>query len=119
MEKECMAFQFRDAKEAKQHMNYDIVKDYGDYAYGHPLYCWDDGKRYLARCRNCGGYVLVQKSEFHGIQDDYYTDYFPVSGAEEAEEWNRLYDGGAIERFFTKRYLMMTNLYLYWSKEGD
>lgn len=119
MEKECMAFQFRDAKEAKQYMNYDIVKDYGDYAYGHPLYCWDDGKRYLARCRNGGGYVLVQKSEFHGIQDDYYTDYFPVSGAEEAEEWNRLYDGGAIERFFTKRYLMMTNLYLHWSKEGD
>lgn len=30
MEKECIAFQFRDSKEAKQHMNYDIVKDYDD-----------------------------------------------------------------------------------------
>lgn len=118
MGKECIAFQIRDAKEAMRHMNCDIVKDYGDYAYGHPLHSWDDGKRYLARCRNCGGYVLVQKSEYHGMQDDdYYTDYFPVSGAEEAEELNRRYDGFAIERLFTKRYLMMTNLRLHWSKE--
>ncbi len=43
MGKECIAFQIQDAKEAMRHMNCDIVKDYGDYAYGHPLYCWDDG----------------------------------------------------------------------------
>lgn len=116
MGKECIAFRFQDAKEARRHMDYDIVKDYGGYAYGHPLYCWDDGKRYLARCRKCGGYILIQQSEFHGIQDnDYYADYFPVGGAQEAEEWNRMYDGFAIEAHFEKRYLMMTNLCLHWS----
>lgn len=118
MEKECIAFQFDDVREAKAHMDLEVIQDYGDSAYGHLLYCWDDGHRFLARCRKCGGYVLVQSSEYHGaIDDDYYTDYFPVRGADEADELNRLYNGFDIEAAFKKRYLMMTNLRLRWSEE--
>ncbi len=118
--KECIAFHFDDVKEAREHMDLEIIQDFGSFAYGHALYCWDDGHRYLARCRRCGGYVLVQSSEFHGaIDDDYYTDYFPVCGLDEADKLNRLYSGFAIEASFEKRYLMMTNLRLHWSQEKN
>jgi len=55
MGKACIAFEMREATEAYEHMQYDIIKDYGDYAYGHYLHTWDEGKRMLARCKNCGG----------------------------------------------------------------
>lgn len=120
MEKECLAFQMRDPRDAWKHMKCEIVKNYGEQACGHMLHTWDDGGRYLARCRNCGGYILIQQSEYHGIgdgDDDYYTDYFPVCGAEDAEKYNRLYDGYTIELSFPKRYLMKTNLKLRWSEQ--
>lgn len=122
MGRECLAFQMRDAKEAWKHMEFEIVKNYGDHTDGHMLHTWDDGGRYLARCRNCGGYILIQQSEYHGIgdgHDDYYTDYFPVSGPDDAEKYNRLYDGISIELSFTKRYLMMNNLKLCWSRQEE
>lgn len=93
----CKAFDIEDRKEALEHIEMDIIKDYGDYAYGHCLYTWDDGKRLLAKCRKCGGYILIQKSEFHGSDDSYYTDYFAVEDEEDAEEKNRLYDGFQLE----------------------
>lgn len=118
MEKECIMFQFDDVTEATEHMALEVIQNFGDSAYGHSLHCWDQGERYLARCGKCGGYVLVQHSEFHGaIDDDYYTDYFPVRGFDEADELNRLYNGFDIEVAFKKRYLMMTNLRLRWSRE--
>lgn len=118
-EKACLAFQMQDVRGAWEHIKIEVVKDYGAYAYGHALHTWDDGGRYLARCQRCGGYILVQWSEYHGIGDGcdhYYTDFFPVSGAKEAEELDRLYDGFDIEQHFKKRYLMRTDLRLHWSR---
>jgi hypothetical protein len=119
MVKICKAFEMKDARAAREHMDYEIIKDYGDYAYGHYLHTWDDGKRLLARCKNCGGYILIQSSEFHGAydDDDYYVDFFPVESPEQADELNRLYSGFEIESSFPSRYLMMTNLQLHWSKQ--
>ena len=93
------------------------VTDYGDTCNKHPLYTWDDGHRTLVRCKNCGGYILVQRSEYHSFTDDpdsYYTDLFPVSSPEEADELNRKYDGFAIERKFKGRYLAETNNRICW-----
>ncbi len=97
MGQRCKAFGMKDAQAAWEHMDLEILKDYGDEAYGHLLHVWDDGKRLLARCRKCGGYVLVQKSEYHdftGDEDSYYTDWFFLESAEEAEKLNRRYSGG-------------------------
>ncbi len=114
----CICFEMEDAAQALEHMQCERVQSYGDEAYGHFLYTWDDGERILVRCKRCGGYILIQKSEYHGFSDDdsYYTDYFPVDSPEEADELNRKYDGFAIETNFPKRYLMRTNGELSWSR---
>ena len=39
--KECIAFHFDDVKEAREHMDLEIIQDFGSFAYGHALYCWD------------------------------------------------------------------------------
>lgn len=109
-----------DPQAAFQHIrsSTELVKDYGDYAYGHCLYTWDDGHRVLKRCRECGALILVQLSEFHSFtgDDSYYADFFPVNSQEEAETLNSKYDGYAIEREFPHRYLMETNFRLSWSR---
>ena len=111
----CTAFDIEDAGEAWRHMkHYTIVQNFGDVYNGKNLFCFDEGGRYLARCKKCGGYILVQKSEFHGEEDDYYADYFPVSGLEECVELNEKYDGFQIEESFPRRYLKMTNLRYHW-----
>ncbi len=115
----CICFEMEEAEQALEHLRgYEKVTEYGDEAYGHFLYTWDDGERLLARCKKCGGYILIQRSEYHGFTDDdsYYTDFFPVDSPEEADELNRRYDGFSIEREFPKRYLMRTNGELSWSK---
>ncbi len=115
----CIFSEMEVAEEAWEHLReYEKIADFGDEAYGHCLYTWDDGKRVLVRCKKCGGYILIQKSEYHGFSDDdsYYTDYFPVDTPEEADELNRNYDGFSIEMEFPKRYLMRTNGELSWSK---
>ena len=100
-------------------MDYKVVADYGREAHGHSLHTWDDGKRVLAKCKNCGGYLLIQYSEYHGASDDYYTDYFPVSSPVEVNEINQKYDGFALEFEFPRRFLMETNGSLCWSKEWE
>lgn len=82
---------------------YDIVEDYGDSCNGHLLHTWDDGKRILVRCRMCGCYVLIQRSEFHSFTDApdaYYIDYFAVSDPEEARMLNQKYNGSQLELEF-------------------
>ena len=115
----CAAFDMEDPVEAYEHMDYRIVEDYGDKAYGHYLYTWDDGQRMLGKCQTCGGYILIQSSEFHSMSDEssdsYYTDWFPVSSPEEADELNRKYDGFQIETEFEDRYLTRTNGSLSWA----
>ncbi len=122
MDKRCIAFSMKDPNEALEHMHWDgILIKYGGFAYGHCLYTWDDGERFLVRCSNCGGYILVQKSEFHSFSDgddDYYVDYFPVDSPEEVDRLNREFDGFTIEQKFPERFLMRTNLYhVKWSIE--
>ena len=117
--KPCEGFFFADPLEAYKHMKLTGVRNYGDRQYGHTLHVWDDGERILAKCGSCGGYVLIQSSEFHSFTDSpdsYYTDFFPVSSPEEADELNRRFDGFEIEREFGERYLMETDGRLCWSK---
>ena len=116
--KPCEAFSFSNPRKAYEHMKYRVVTDFGRSQYGHSLYTWDDGRRFLAQCRNCGGYILIQSSEYHSFTDspdDYYTDFFPVSSLEETDELNRKYSGFAIEEEFRGRFLMETNGRISWA----
>lgn len=110
MGKACDAFQMENADLAFKHFKdgfKEILVNYGSDCNGNPLYTWDDGRRYLIRCEICGGYTLVQKSEYHGMEyDSYYTDYFPVSGDEEAQKLNEKYDGFEIEDTPPGRFLI-------------
>ncbi|MDC7292052.1 MULTISPECIES: hypothetical protein [unclassified Butyrivibrio] len=72
----CKAFSIENPNEAYEHMKLKRIIQYNDADYDHPLYTWNEGERVLCQCENCGGYVLVQFSEYHGVEDDdYYTDY--------------------------------------------
>ena len=113
--KPCMGFTMTDPEEAYAHMNYEVVEHYGDKYNGHYLYLWDEGYKLLGRCKACGGYILIQRSEMHGSEDDYYGDYFPVSGSEEAKGLNERYDGYQLEEEFPERYLMESNGSISWS----
>ena len=84
---------------------------YGSSSEGKQLHTWDDGERILYRCRKCGGYFLLQDSEFHNFQGDdrFYSDYFPIFDPQEAERLNREYDGYELEMSFPGRYLVQDN----------
>ena len=118
MTKTCSAFFMEDPAQAYAHLDAfgTVARRYGSSAHGHDLYVWDDGSRHLLHCSACDAFILVQRSEYHGMEDDdYYSDFFPVSSPEEADELNRRYDGYAIERAFPRRYLMKTNHLFGWS----
>lgn len=105
--KPCIGFSMDDAVKAYEHMDRELVKDYGDTCGKNILHTWDDGHRVLVRCKKCGGYMLLQMSEFHGMEDDsYYADYFPVTGPKEAQELNDKYNGEQIEEEFPCRWLI-------------
>lgn len=112
----CIAFQMAEAKDAFDHMVLESVCNYGSHAYGHSLHTWDEGERILCRCKNCGGYVLIQMSEFHSFSgnDSYYSDYFPVESEAEADELNRKYGGFEIESKFEGRYLIRDGSKPHW-----
>lgn len=114
--KPCIAFSMDDAKKAYQHMERERVKDYGSICGKNILHTWDDGSRTLMRCKKCGGYILLQISEFHGMEDDvYYADFFPVSGPKEAQMINEQYDGERIEKEFPHRW-MIADIHPHWNK---
>ena len=103
----CAAFAMTDAQAAYEHLSdYKVVQHYGDGKQGHWFHTWDDGYRHLGVCPKCHGFILVQRSEYHGEEDSYYGDYFPVSGPAEADEVNKKYDGWEIEEHFPGRYLI-------------
>ena len=117
--KACIGFNMENAEDALAHMDLETVQNYGAFAYGHPLFTWDDGGRRLTRCKACGGYVLIQVSEFCSFwneRDYLYTYYFPVDGPDAAEELNRLYDGITLEQKYPSRHLCETDQGVYWSK---
>lgn len=119
----CIAFQMKNLDDVTAHWLLEEVEEYGDRdeASGNWLHTWDDGHRTLCRCGECGGYVLVQRSEFHSYSDfssdSYYTDFFPVEGPADAGRLNRELDGWAIESVFGRPYLMLTNGRLHWSEK--
>ena len=84
-------------------------KDQHRLTQGHWFFVGSEGYRHLGRCPKCRGYILVQRSECHGAIDDYYGDFFQVSGPAEAEAINAKYDGDTIEKAFPTRYLTETN----------
>jgi hypothetical protein len=108
----CVGFDLPTATDAFEHFNgmLEELWDYGDMCNGHCLHTWDDGGRKLHLCHDCGGLVLVQKSEYHGQEnDDYYTDYFPVDSVQEAERLNELYGGWAIEKEWNGKKVFVSN----------
>lgn len=93
----------------------EVVEDFGE-AYQdengeivHFFHTWDDGNRELVRCKKCGALLLRQWSEFHGIEDAYYTDLFPVKSREEALVFNKEFSGWAIEKEYKSEWLCSTN----------
>ena len=103
----CIGFAMEKPDKAYSHMDTEVVEEYGDSCGNNWLHTWSEGGRRLLRCKKCGGYILYQLSELHGMEyDDYYADYFPVSGPEEARELNEKYDGYSIETEFPRRWLI-------------
>ena len=101
MRKTCRAFQLKDTQAQNEHLHHLIkIEEYGEACNGHYLHTWDDGHRYLCCCPLCDALVLVQVSEFHAYDDDYYKDYFPVASKKEAERLNKKYDGWQIEKTY-------------------
>lgn len=98
--------------------NLVVVEDYGDNCNGHFLHTWDDGHRMLMRCGLCGRYVLCQISEFHGKDDAYYVDYFPLESREQADEFNEKYNGFQIEEVFDKPWVAVTNMHAFWKNKN-
>ena len=98
----CHVWGMENAGEAYEALRGELVKDYGeetclgDGTVLHDNYMWDEGGRCLVRCKECGGLVLRQASEYHSFSDDdgdgYYRDWVPVSSVEEADLLNLLWD---------------------------
>ena len=81
----CKAFEMTDRNEQFKHLkNVKKIENFGDFCNGHYLHTWDDGHRILSKCPECNAYILIQVSEYHGSDDSYYIDYFPVASREAA-----------------------------------
>ena len=123
--KKCCMFDNENAQEAYENIEVEFVEDYGDFCNGRYLYTWDDGGRHLLRCRKCGGYILVQKSEYHNMfdgPDSYYTDYIAVTGPEQARWLNENYSGFELEIVLGNlgiRFLTETNWVYNWSHTNE
>ena len=116
----CQGFVIRNATDAFKHFdgNCEVVKDYGSMCGDVFLHTWDGGKRVLLRCKACGGYILMQRCEYHGGGGTHYTDYFPVSGPEEVDELNRTLNGWQIEKQLGRWYLVKSyGNVIQWSRE--
>lgn len=123
-EKRCCIFNEQTAADAYRILRCNTLAEYRD-RYRDPnghvqhyLHTWDDGYRSLLQCVKCGALFLVQSSEYHGSESDgYYTDFFPVVSAENAEAINAAYDGFKLERQYKGLKLSITNLHPSWNKE--
>lgn len=71
------------------------------------------------RCGDCGGLVLVQKSECHYFSDsDYYSDWIPVSSVEEADLLNTLWGSSDLEDY-PYRSIRGNNFEYFWRREKE
>ena len=122
----CHFWETEDAEKAKEAFKGTLVRDYGEYTaledgtVLHYNYMWDDGTRFLVRCDECGGLVIMQRSEYHSCfddGDDYYRDWIPVSSVEEADLLNILRDGLELEGY-PFRHLRGNNFEYFWTRSG-
>ena len=104
----CHIYEIADAKEVYDSFRGELVKEYGDNVtlddgtVLHENYMWDDGRRSLVRCKECGGLVIVQSSEYHSFLDSpdgYYRDWIPAASEEEADLLSILFDATELEVF--------------------
>ena len=122
----CHICEAQDAGKAYREMKTDTVRNYSecvcleDGKILHWNYTWDDGRRILQRCRECGGLLLRQSSAYHSFSDSpdgYYSDWIPVRDAEEAELLNILMDETEFEHY-PFHHLRCNNLN-YFMTEGE
>lgn len=104
----CHIFGIADAAKAYEEFQGEMVRDYGenvcrpDGSVLHWNYMWDDGRRYLVRCKKCGGLLMMQDSEYHSMSDSpdgYYSDWLPVASEEEGDLLNILLDVMEFENY--------------------
>ncbi|MBR2660527.1 MAG: sel1 repeat family protein [Clostridia bacterium] len=123
----CHFWETGDAEEAEKAFRGTLVRDYGEYTaledgtVLHYNYMWDDGARFLTRCDECGGLVIMQRSEYHSCFDDdgdgYYQDWIPVASVEEADLMNILWGGLDLEGY-PFRHLRGNNFKYSWTGGG-
>ena len=121
----CHLWEMEDANAARKGFRGTLVREYGeettleDGTVLHDNYVWDEGDRYLVRCKECGGLVMAQKSEFHSFSDDddYYSDYIPIASVEEADLLNLLWYALDLEGY-PYRGLRGNNFQYFW-KAGE
>ncbi len=118
----CHIYEIPDAYKAYDEIKVGWAKEYGDNVsledgtVLHWNYVWDDGKRFLIRCKACGGLLLIQCSEFHSFTDDpdgYYEDWIPVSSVEESDLLNILYGPWELDNCDI-RHILHNNGKLHW-----
>ena len=103
----CHIFRIADAEKAHNEFHGRLIRNYGEQVWLqdgsilHSNHVWDDGGRRLLRCKDCGGLLLKQTSEFHGIygEDGYYEDWIPAATEEEGEMLNILLDALELENY--------------------
>lgn len=117
----CKAFGMESPNAAYNHLvgeNRVKIRDYGDRYNAHFLHCDDDGKRILFWCKECEAFYLMQKSEFHGMGDDIYSSaFFNISGYEEADNWNNLFNGDELLEKYPYKYLSVMDFSPSWTNE--
>ena len=108
----CCAFKKDDPEEAKRDFinNLKFIEDYGSSLRVHTC---DSGERWLAKCKKCGCYVIVQQSETWYTDHDYY-DYIPVLSLKHGRYVNEKYDGYEIETKYPYKKLFVNDGKALW-----
>lgn len=119
----CCLFDFHSANEAASDFDFIELENYGD-SYSdeqgdvvHQLHTWDEGYRSLLMCKKCGALWLKQFSEYHGFEDDYYTNLFEVKSKTDAERYNREFNGYQLEQEFVGPTIHDSKAGWIWNKE--
>jgi len=120
----CHIYEIADAVEAYASFRGELIKEYGDNVtlsdgtVLHWNYMWDDGSRYLVRCKKCGGLLIMQSSEYHSFSDSpdgYYKDWIPAASVKEADLLNILLGAMEMENV-PCRHIRRNNDDVFWTE---
>ena len=126
----CHLYGIEDGKKAYEAMDTEFVKGYGGRLYledGTVLHDnyprdRDEGKRFLTRCKICGGLMLTQSSmedcPYWDDPDLYFRDCIPVATVEEADLLNILWDEEELVKS-PFRHLQRDDMRKQWTKGKD